>query len=314
MKKATLIVIGCLGSALMSCKNNPQPAETSSIKPNESSQTIVSSVLTPNDFPEYRDVFKNTTTVFYWKDSNGELMCGLASSSGSSALPPSADYFQKMQNESPCPVYVMGQIANEYYSSRPDEEKRNPVFEVAYPTIGEAWSELAAFAYPKLPSRNVSIYETLGIKESYENYYGASKQVYFSNHDLLETNEPSVFRYLPKYFTNLSPIYRWIDDSNNTRYGFGPQKQDTGVMAEGPMEYMQNYCNCSPEEIKKIIAAYYASAKVPAENPIIEIPTIRNMDTWKNEVSDVYPRNISQDIALYQELGIEEAYNSLFLK
>lgn len=319
MKKATITLIGLFCLVIPACnivRTDPRTlssGEAGSNTVSVSSKTRSSKPqksYTIDDFPEYRQNYGAYSYLFYWRDEDGDYMCGTIKRGSSTWL--STGTLASLQ-ENPCPAHIMKEIIAEYRSKFSGDRIENYLGEASYPLDPERCDEFWSHGY--VSTREREIYTLLGIEEDYERRFAGSRAVYFDHFGLFDDETDYAYKVFPKYFTNLSHIYRWTNAEGEIRYGVFSQMDDGMPTTLDGVTYMQNKCSCSADVIKKIIAAYYKKTNVAPENLIVDIPIFEgSAKDYKERIYDAYPNNVSSDLSIYKELGIEASYHSHFDK
>lgn len=310
MKKVLLLVsCACLCFSCVTIVSGATSDEVSSSRKRtrRSSKSSVAPEPTINDFKEYyEDVFRSSF-ICYWKDSEGNYMCLLSTWSN---LPPSMDRIQDLQTNLPCPVSLMKEIIAKAYADHGFGNPQNEIYEISAPFGELEWRDFAS-SYRSIPTRNREIYTLLGLESVYERYYGDSKQVYYKHDGFFKDEKNPMFHILPKHFTNLSHIYRWVEEGGEYRYAFVPQR-DNEVGSFYCINNVQDYMNFTAAGMKKVVEAYYSVTNVDMDNLVVDIPLLTAPRNWAEDVRDKFPDSVSRDISVYRELGLEESYRRHF--
>ena len=282
--------------AVTSCESYDSFATNSN---NETSNKKESSSSENSFTPSY----SSDSCIFYWKNNLSEYRFGTAVLRDSA---PSLSFFTEMQSTNNCSLSKIKEIIKR----EGNDTDNNKLFEINYPMEIEDVRAFDNMSFPGFPSRNISIYQELGLLQTYNKYYSESKQIY-CDHSSYKLEKDKLFYIYTLHFTNLSHIYVWQNADLEYMCGITSEK-DYEVAELTPIRYFQEYLPCSLSNMKRIVNAYYEKTKTTCENLVIEIPTIRNINDWREFVKNPYPNNISSNKELYEELGIIESFNSHF--
>lgn len=248
--------------------------------------------------------FSSQSVIYYWKNEQSEYRFGTGEINGSSLNPGGLVFFKEMQTSKNCSLSTMKEVIKRQENI---DIYRSKLFEINYPMEIEDCQALGFMCIPDFPSRDIAIYEELGLLDVYNHYYGASKQVYCNSMSFASEDE-KLFDIYPKHFTNLSHIYVWQNEDLEYYCGISSE-QDNDVASLTSIRYFQESLPCSLANMKKIVDKYYEIMKIRCENFIIEIPIINENSGWKEYVKNPYPNNISSNRSLYEQLGILDSYN-----
>lgn len=290
-------------------KTNITSSVMSSSSQNNSTQSNsdLNSSMQSSSYDEFVPEFSSSHDIYYWKNENNEYRFATHYSMN---LGPVYSVVQEMQSLNNCSLNTMRTIIDDHYKG--SSLRRNRIFELNYP-INETGIMVFTFMdFSEFPSRNIAIYNSLGLLESYNFYYGESDQKYVDLSNAFSDDGGSILTIYSKRFTNLSHIYVWQDENNEYRCGVTPQK-DNEPAPLNAIRYFQEYLPCSLSDMKRIVQAYYCISDVGIENLIIELPvSINTISAWREYVGDPYPNNVSSNRDLYEQLGILDSYNSNF--
>ena len=292
---------------------NPKPNVTCSVISSSSqnnstqSNSDSNSSMQSSSNDEFVPEFSSNHNIYCWKNENNEYRFATHYSMN---LGPVYSVVQEMQSLNNCSLNTMRKIIDDYYKG--SSFRRNRIFELNYPINETGMMAFTFMDFSEFPSRNIVIYNSLGLLESYNFYYGESNQKYVDLSNAFSDDGGSILTVYSKRFTNLSHIYVWLDENNEYKCGVTPQK-DNEPAPLNAIRYFQEYLPCSLSDMKRIVQAYYRVSNVDIENLIIELPvSINTISAWREYVGDPYPNNVSSNRGLYEQLGILDSYNSYF--
>ena len=313
MRKVNWILVSCACLCFSCVAANPSPNSAESVfsyrgfRASRGSKSRSSKVPGIEDFSDYYTSFNHGSIIYYWKDADGKYMCIMT---GSGNIIQSLQYFQELQNNHACPASLMCEILDKKCEETGWYDLENLVYEIS-PSMGELEFDDLSSWYHGAPSRNQEIYSLLRLEKTYERYYSGSKYVYFKHDGLFKNERNPAFRILPKHFTNLSHIYRWVAEGGEYRYAVMPER-DGKLGSYQHLRYVQDYISFNAAEMRRVVEAYYSITDVAMGNLIVDVPLVYSPNEAAKEILDKYPDNVSHDASVYSELGLYESYRINF--
>lgn len=305
LKKEATVIFLLTALLIGGCDNNDSSHNSSYSNPSDSTTILEDSFNeTTDDFPDYYSDMGDNEVLYVWKNDNGFYRCGVRSSG--SSITPTLGFFDKIQNESPCPLPIMKDIIKE----KCDQQKIY-IYEIDYPLSEQCYTELLSIPYPRFTSLNKEIYRQLDILDTYD-YFFPNGNEYKDLSSYFTQSDTYAIKSYSKFFTETSYIYCWENNSGDYYYGISCEDNRNCVFYTW-VDYMQNFFPCNKDEIKRIVQLFYQHNSFSKQNLIVKIPMINGYSQYQDDLLAIYPANLDiiNDELAYEELGLLDTFNSL---